>query len=210
MPVNRGSGEDIVRVRADLVLTGPFDNRYTRALVAARGIDLYAVNAWEDFADGEKQTREFAAKIGQSGRGEALVGKIEAALARADAARVQRPQAPTSLMLQRRGYVFRSGLAHDIARRLGLRDLADGLGTQGSGFASLEALLRARPDYLIVSNADMLAMDQGQAFLAHPALQKLWPREKRLALDDSLSICGGPSTPQMIDTMIGEVRAKVR
>ncbi len=209
-PANRGTGEDIVRLDADLVLTGPWDSRYTRALLSARGMKFLALDPWRTFAEGAAQVRSLAALLGHPERGEALIGAIEAGLASIDALRAERGVTATSLVLHRRGYVFHAGLTGEIAERAGLRDLAPSLGVSGSGFVGLEALVAARPDYLLVSEADFRAMDQGQAFLAHPALRAFWPGERRLVLPDRLTICGGPSTPALIAQMIAEIRAKAK
>ncbi len=206
-PANRGSGEDIVRLDADLVLTGPYDNRYTRALLSARGLRFVALNPWTSFAQGFAEVRALADVLGHRDRGEALVARIEAALAKIDASHAKQA---TSLVLHRRGFVYHTGLSGEISQRAGLRDMAPEMGISGSGFVSLEALAKARPEYLLVSSADFTAMDQGQAFMVHPALRAFWPAERRLVLPDKLTICGGPSTPALIEQIIAEVDAKVK
>ena len=208
-PVNRGTGEDIVRLDADLVLVGPYDSRYTRALLAARRMRFLALDAWTSFSDGATQIRDLAALLGHPERGEALIRRIEDGLAQIDALGAVGVRA-TSLVLHRRGFVFHSGLTGEIARRAGLHDLAPEMNISGSGFVSLEKLVAARPDYLLVTSADAGAMDQGQAFLAHPALLSLWPPHRRLVLPDRMSICSGPSTPAQIEQLVSEINAKVR
>ena len=116
----------------------------------------------------------------------------------------------TSIVLQRRGYVFHAGLTPEIAAIAGLRDAAPAAGVSRSGFVSLEALVAARPDYLIVSDADQRAEDEGEALLVHPALAALYPPDRRLVAPDRLTICDGPSTPALIATLGREIRAKVR
>jgi iron complex transport system substrate-binding protein len=207
--VNRGVGEDIVRLDADLVLTGPFDNRYTRTLLAAKGVRFASIDPWTDFPDGYAQIRAVAALLGRPERGETLVARIEAALATLD--EITAPaRGATAVTLERRGFVYRGGLVGEVARRAGFRDAAPDLGVASSGLASLEALVAAKPQFLIVSDAGFAAIDEGQAFLAHPALRALWPAEKRIALPDRLTICGGPSTPAMIAQFRAEVAAKAR
>lgn len=211
-PANRGSGEDIVRLDADLVLTGPYDSRTTRALLAARGLPFATVSPWDHFATGEKELRDIAARLGAPARAEPMIAAIEAARTRARDIVPARPDGtrPTFLVLSRRGYVFHAGLTASIAVDAGLRDLAPQIGVQGAGFVSMEALIAARPDYLIVSDVDSGAEDQGQAFLRHPALMALWPPERRLVVPDRLTLCEGPSTPALIDTLASEIRTKVR
>lgn len=207
-PQNRGGGEDIVRLDADLALVGPYDNRYTRALLAARGLRFVALDAWTSFADGAAQIRSFAALLGHPRRGAALIGRIEAGLARIDTLGGGRATQATSLVLHRRGFVYHAGLTAEMAQRAGLRDLAPAMGIAGSGFVSLEALVAARPDYLMVSDGEVQMMDHGQAFLAHPALRTYWPAQRRLVLPDRMTICGGPSTPALIAQFEAELRAK--
>lgn len=209
-PANRGTGEDIVRLDADLVLTGPWDSRYTRALLNARGMRFIALDAWRSFDEGAAQIRSLARMLGHPERGEALIARIGAGLEGIDRLGAGGAGRATSLVLHRRGYVFHAGLTGEIAQRAGLRDLAPQMGISGAGFVTLEALIAARPDYLIVSDADTRAMDQGQALLAHPALSGIWPPSRRLVLPDRLTICGGPSTPALIERLLSEIQTKVQ
>lgn len=206
-PANRGHGEDLVRLDADLAIVGPYDSRFTRALLAARGLRFEVLAPWGTFDEVTQGVRAFAALIGQAARGESLVGEIEASLGRIDA---RSGRGATALVLHRRGYVYHSGLIAEVASRAGLVDVAPRMGVATSGFVSLEALVAARPDYLIVSEHEAEAMDQGQAFLAHPALARLWPAARRLVLPDRLTICGGPSTPALVAQFASEIAVKVK
>ncbi len=209
-PQNRGSGENIVGVDADLVLTGPFDSRYTRELLAAERLAFEIVEPWSGFPQGEAQLRSLALRLGHPERGEALIAAIDKALAGLGNAAGGKIPPRTSIVLQRRGYVFHAGLTTEIAEIAGLRDAAPAAGVSKSGFVTLEAVVAARPDYLIVSDADQRAEDEGQALLVHPALEVLYPPDRRLVAPDRLTICDGPSTPALIATLGREIRAKVR
>ena len=209
-PTNRGGGEDIVRLDADLVLVGPYDNRYTRALLAARGMRFLVLDSWTSFGDGAAQIRSFSALLGHPERGDALIRRIEQGLARIDAIGASRTKVVTSLVLHRRGFVYHAGLTGEITQRAGLTDLAPAMGFPDSGFVSLETLVTARPDYLIVSESESRAMDQGQAFLTHPALRTHWPQARRLVLPDRMTICGGPATPGLIEQFAAQISAKVK
>ncbi|HWG04890.1 MAG TPA: ABC transporter substrate-binding protein [Beijerinckiaceae bacterium] len=209
-PQNRGTGENIVALDADLVLTGGFDGTYTRALLATEGVAFDIVQPWSDFKTGEAALQALARRLGHPERGAALVGAIEAALAkvRGAASHVTAPR--TSLVLQRRGYVFHAGLTAEIAEIAGLHDAAPTMGVSKAAFVSLEALVAAHPDYLIVSDSDARPEDEGSALLAHPALEGLYPQGRRLVAPDRLAICEGPSTPVLIEALGDEIRAKVR
>ena len=206
-PANRGHGEDLVRLDADLALVGPWDSRFTRALLAARNMRFEVLEPWQGFDDVAKGLRAFASLVGHADRGENLIAEIDAGLRAVDGGRAK---GATMLVLHRRGYVYHSGLIAEVARRAGLVDLAPKIGVATSGFVSLETLVSARPDFLIVSDHESEAIDQGQAFLSHPALLKYWPRERRLVLPDRLTICGGPSTPALIAQFVSQMAEKVK
>lgn len=210
----RGSGEEIVRLAPDLALIGAYDTPFTRALLKAENVPIHELAPWRSLDEGRAQIRALAERLGAREKGEALVAAIDAALARATGiARTGEAagRPATFLILHRRGY---SPGAHsvvsEIARAAGLRDVAAAIGVERGGFVSLEAVIAARPDFLIVSDLDAAAHDRGQELLLHPALAALYPPQRRLAASDQTTLCAGPATPAAIDALAAEIRAKVR
>src|SRR5829696_663405 len=115
------------------------------------------------------------------------------------------------LVLQRRGYTpGDTSILDELLRHVGLVPATRWLGLAQGGTVSLERLVADPPDYLLMAESDRGATDQGSALLWHPALRATIPPERRLYLPDRLTICGGPATPQAIDALAAEVRAKVR
>lgn len=209
-PQNRGTAEDLLRVDADLVLVGSYDARYTRELLQRRGLAFLAVPPWGSHQDGLMQIRLIAKAIGHIERGETLIARIEAGLARLRAQMAGRLSRPSALIVSRRGFVYHAGPTAEIIAAAGLTDLAAHIGLPPSGYVTMEQLITLRPDFLIVSEKDLTAKDQGQAFLAHPALVDLWPQARRLVAPSHLTICGGPAHVELIETMGREIAAKVR
>jgi iron complex transport system substrate-binding protein len=208
LPMNRGTGEDVVRLAADLVLIGPYDNRATRALIAQRGVEMLVLGPWTSLADGRTQLRALAARLGQQARGEALVARIDVAL---EGVRGIAPADRRVLVVHRRFFVSgRESVTAEVLAAAGFTDASTALGLQNGGFVSLERLLRAAPDYLVVSPGDQTAEDQGSALMEHPAMLHLYPARKRIPIPDRLTICGGPSTPDLIETLGQEIRARAR
>ena len=66
----------------------------------------------------------------------------------------------------------------------GLLNAAGDLGFAFGGFASLEAIVKLKPDFIVVSQAGDRAEDDGQAFLLHPALERFYPPEKRIVIPE--------------------------
>src|SRR5205814_10652678 len=112
------------------------------------------------------------ATSGGPGRGGRRNARLDAALARARRAVSERHY--RVLPLSRRGWVAGSdSFVGSLLRETGLRSAAGDLGFSFGGFASLEAIVNLRPDFIVVSQAGDTARDDGQAFLLHPALQRL-------------------------------------
>ena len=207
-PLNRGTGEEVLVARPDLVLIGRFGRPATRELLRRFRVPTEVLEPWRGVEDGIAQVRRIAAAIGRPERGERLIADIRAAEARARGAA---PTGETVALLQRRGWVGGpDGLTSRIVETVGLANAASRLGLQRSGFLDLETILTRRPDLLLMANADPAAIDQGTALLGHPALARLYPRERRMALPERLTACGGPSTPEAFDHMAAEVRGRAR
>ena len=209
-PQNRGTAEDLVKIEADLALVGSYDAGYTRELLQKRGLAFLPVPPWGSHQEGLQQIRNVAKAVGHIERGEDMIARIEGALARLREQAAARKTRPSVLIVSRRGFVYHGGPVAEIIDAAGLTDLAAKIGIGPSGYVTMEQLISLRPDFLIVSEREMSPKDQGQAFLAHPALLDLWPAERRLVAPGHLTICGGPSVVELIETMGAEIAAKLR
>ena len=79
------------------------------------------------------------------------------------------------------------------------------LGCSAGGQVSLEAIVRAHPDLLLVTRDDAVAEDQGRALLLHPALQTLYPPARRIVIPERLTVCGGPMLVEALDRLAAEI-----
>ena len=198
VPVLSGGAEDVLVLKPDLVLAGRFTRRATRELLRAKGLRVEEFDVARSLDDARRQIRRMGDLLGQPGRAEAEVAAIDAAAARARLAAAT--QRLTVLPLQRRGWVSgQDSLMTSLLAEAGLANAAAGLGVGAGGQVSLEAIVRARPDLLLVSRDDDQAEDQGRAFLLHPALARLYPPGRRIALPERLTVCGGPMLAEALD-----------
>jgi iron complex transport system substrate-binding protein len=207
-PVNDGRGESVLFGGADLVLAAGFGPRTKQNLLERQGLDVLALDPWQSLEDGRNQIRTLAGRLGHPERGERLIGEIEAALARV---RGIVPAGRSILPLYRRAWVpgARTVLG-EILREMGFSLHQDVLGLGQGGAARLESIVARPPDYALMDEVAGRSVDNGSALLVHPALLDVIPPERRLTLPSRLEICGGPSTPAMIDALAAQVRLKVR
>jgi iron complex transport system substrate-binding protein len=110
------------------------------------------------------------------------------------------------LPLSRRGWVSGSNsLLGSLLAETGLFNAAGDLGVAVGGFASLEAIVNLKPDFIVVSDAGDTAEDDGSAFLLHPALERFYPPSKRIVIPDQLTVCGGVMLADALDVLIAEL-----
>jgi iron complex transport system substrate-binding protein len=207
-PHRAASAESVVALAPDLVLAGRFTKRDTRDMLARLGYRLELLDAPRSIAASEKQIRQVATLLGHPERGEALVAEIEAAKARTIAAAL--PGHPTAANYQRRGYVAGSDtLMTELLAVGGFADAGGALAGKTGGFVPLEEVVAHPPDYIVVASAAVTPQDEGSALLAHPALIRLYPADRRIVLPPKLTVCGGPSLPAALDRVAAEA-ARVR
>jgi iron complex transport system substrate-binding protein len=142
--------------------------------------------------------------------------RAASAIARLDAAIARASQAVTDhhyrvLPLSRRGWVSGSeSLVSSLLTETGLLNQAANLGLATGGFASLEAIVQLKPDFLLVADAGDRAEDDGRAFLLHPVLARLYPPDKRIVLPERLTVCGGVMLADALDALTAELQRVAR
>jgi iron complex transport system substrate-binding protein len=187
VPMSRGSAEEVLALRPDLLIATPGRRRETTAQLRGRDIATLDLPSAESYADIVRQVRKVAAAIGHPGRGEALIRRMDAGLAAL-------PPAPgrgrVAAYYQRRGFLTGTGtLVDDLMHRMGLTNLATRLGRGKLQRVPLERMALARPDYLIVESATDRIDDRGAELLHHPVLDRI----PRLRLPQAWTVCGGPA-----------------
>ncbi len=207
LPLNEGGAEDLLFSRPDLVLTGTYGQQDRVVVLKRQGLDVLQLGPWPGLAEGREQIRLLAKRLGHADRGEALINRIDAALERA---KDIVPKGRSILAYERGGWVTaaRSPLG-EVLMQMGFTLHQEALGRINGGVVRLETIVTDPPDVMLVDAGSQQAIDNGTAVFAHPALATAVPHERRLAVPGRLTICGGPSTPAMIEALAAEVRAKL-
>ena len=146
--------------------------------------------------DGANNAHLLAALAGQLERGEALLGRIDRALA---STRQAGPRFEV-LLWQRGGLVPGEGTL--IAQLLAHTGFASHSAARGLGqgaYLPLEQVLADPPQVIIAAG--------GERMLTHPALRRLEGVEYQ-QLDPSLLFCGGPSVIRAVERL-AEIRAGI-
>ncbi|NEV79508.1 ABC transporter substrate-binding protein [Rhodopseudomonas sp. BR0C11] len=203
-PQLSGEAEDVLMLKPDFVIGGRYTKRATRELLKQMGQRIVEFDSVKTIDESKAQIRQMADLLGHPERADASIARIDAAVARAKQA-ASRTRL-TVLPLARRGWVSgRDSLISTLLDTVGLRNAASGLGLQRGGFASLEAVVALRPDFLLISEDSDFAEDEGRAFVLHPALQRFYPPSKRITVPERLTVCGGPMLADALDRLTEEL-----
>lgn len=197
-----GTGEEIVFLKPDLVLSGRPTPQATRALLRATGFRVEEFEPVRSIEEAQEQIRRVGDLVGHPERAAALNDGIDAAVARTRRAGARAPL--RVLSVQRRGWVAgENSLTSSLLAMTGLANAAAELGLSAGGFVPLEAIVKARPDLILVTGSG--AEDQGQAMLLHPALARLYPPQKRIVVPERLTVCGGPMLAEALDRLAAQL-----
>ncbi|WP_333605560.1 helical backbone metal receptor [Novosphingobium sp.] len=196
-----GAVEEVAALAPDVVVASTFLDPATQQALRDMGMRVVMVPIPVDVATSEAQVRELADLAGNPDAGEALVARIESALANAASPAEEKPV--PALVWESGGIV--SGdhtLIADLLRRSGFANAAAARELSQADYLPLERML-AQPPRVIFTVGD--ARSQGDRMLSHPALDTL-KGVARAPIDSALLWCGGPTIPRALKRL-AQVRA---
>lgn len=204
-----GEAEDVLILQPDAVVAGKFTKRATRELLKDKGVRVIEFDAARSLEDVKSQIRKMGELLHQTDRAASEIRRLDTAIQHAREAVSQRSY--RVLALSRRGWVSGGGsLISSMLATIGLNNAASDFGYKLGGFASLEAIVKLRPDLLLVSDGGDFAEDEGEAFLLHPALERFYPSPKRLVIPEKLTVCGGPMLSEALERLVSELSRVAR
>lgn len=197
LPLLSNSAEQILAIDPDLVVGMPASGSAALAVAPDRYslLDLETANRLDQIYRTIGQT---AAAVGHPARGAALIARMKQ-----DIADLPRPgRGRVAAYYQRRGYMTGTGtLVDDMMTRVGLVNLAGKLGKPPLSQLSLEEMVAARPDFLIVERATTIIDDQGSEMLHHPALSGI----ARIVVPEAWTVCGSPAYTKAAHSIAAQI-----
>lgn len=204
LPIMSGTAEEVMVLRPDLVVAGTFTKRATREFIRARGVNLEEFAPVRSLAETKRQITRFGEITGAQTKAVSRNIELDAALVELRAAASK--QKLRVLPLARRAWVpGSSSLMSELLTQAGLVNAAGELGIRTGGRTTLEAIIMLKPDAILISRDDGEAEDQGRALLLHPAIQNLFPPERRIVIPERLTVCGGPMLVEAMRTLSRQI-----
>jgi iron complex transport system substrate-binding protein len=200
-----GGAEDILVLKPDVVVASLFDKRSTRELLKEKGLRLVEFAVPRNLDEAKAQIGRMGDIVGHPDRAAAEIARLDAAIARARGIVAEKHY--SVLPLSRRGWVSGSdSLVSSLLAETGLFNAAGDLGVAYGGYASLEAIVNLKPDFILVSDSSDRAEDDGKAFLLHPALERFYPPARRIVIPERLTVCGGVMLAEALDVLVKELQ----
>ncbi len=200
VPLNYGKAEEVLALRPDLVLAGRYTTRTTVALLERLGYPVIEFGVAESLDDARTQIRTAAVAMGVVEAGEKMIATLDARIEAAAAGRGY--ERPLAAVYGPNG--FTPGprtLSGSLIELAGFENLAARAGIRYWGNLSLERLLLARPDVLIVEARQSRARALADQILAHPALDDLRDRITVAEVPRPLWSCPGPWIADALDRL---------
>lgn len=198
--LTRGGAEDVLALDPDLIVGAPAFRTATLRSLSGKAYPALELPPANSYAEITAQIARVAQATGHPERGARLVRAMEVALAglpRTGKGRI-------AAYYQRRGYLTGTGtLVDELMARAGLVNLATKLGQGPLARLSLEQMVAAQPDILIVEADSPTVTDQGAEMLQHPALRHI----PRVTLPQAWTVCGGPAYVQAAHSLTAQLAA---
>lgn len=203
-PLLSGEAEDVLVLKPDIVVAGRYTKRATRELLKEQALRVVEFDPARSLDDVKKQLRQMGDLTKHPDRAAGVIKRLDAAIARVRGVASRKPY--RVLAVSRRGWVSGGeSLTTSLLAVAGLANAGGELGLKAGGYASLEAIVALKPDFILVSDQGDFAEDEGRAFLLHPALERFYPTAKRIVIPERLTVCGGPMLAEALDRLASEL-----
>lgn len=206
IPTNRGSVETVLPQNPDLILAGEYTDVTLLKALRRLGYRVETVPVPHNIEQTRTHILHFGELVGEPEAARRIVEKMDRRLASIDAAVARLARHDLAAVYAPNGLtVGRGAVLSQIIERAGWRNLGNELSIRGYGAISLEQLLSAQPQLLVLDitatgNDDSIA----HSYLAHPALSTLKQHARSVVISPALSECVGPNTVDAIELLTAQ------
>lgn len=203
---NQGSVETVLPQNPDLILAGEYTDVTLLKVLRNLGYRVETVPVPQNLEQTRAHILHFGELVGESEGARRIVEDMDRRLARIDESMARLPRKELAAAYAPNGLtVGRGAVLAQIIERAGWRNLGSELPIHGYGAISLEQLLVAQPQLLVLDitatgHDDSIA----HSYLAHPALSTLKQHARSVVISPALSECVGPNTIDAIELLAAQ------
>ncbi len=202
--LNHSLAEEIVPLRPDLVLAGQFSDTQVISLLRRLEYRVEVLDVPLTLDGMRDHILAFGVLVNAREEAERLAAELDRRLALVAARSQLAPGAPPLAAVYGPQGVSpgRETLMDDLLAMAGFRNLAAELDIVSYGTLSLEALVRARPDFLILDDLSANRDSIAHQALRHPALTRQFDPDQVISLPPSLTACVGPTSADAAERLL--------
>ena len=203
--LNHAQSEEVLLLKPDLAVAGLCTTRFTVRILKKLGVPVLDLPPAETFADVRENIRAVAAALGTQARGETLIAamdrRIEALAGRVSGLRAAGLPSPRALIYRAGGFTLgRETFAGELLTLAGYRNAAEEYGIRAWGAVPVGAVLRLKPDVLVVGVYREAAPSLARDITEHPALKHRMPQI--VEVPTRYWDCGIPAALDVVEDLI--------
>lgn len=201
-PANFATAEEILALNPDVVLAGRYSNPYTKALLRRLGFTVLEIAPARNIGDVAGNLLRIGDAIDRTTTARSVVAAMQARVA--DLRSMRAGEAPVpAVVIRPGGYTIdRNSIASEMLELTGVSDRALAMGLDRWGSLSVETLLRANPEFLIVTDYKLDTASLANAWYSHPAITSLAREVPNVRLPGRYWACGVPQTLNSVELLI--------
>lgn len=198
LTIHNGLAEEIVPLKPDLVIGISNADVMATQMMRRLGLNVHSLPSPTNLREAEVFTRALGKLVGENERAEQLIQTMHRDIARAKALADKLP-AQVAISYGPNGYTAgQNTLKNEILTAAGYRNLAAELGIKYYGNVSLEQLVWAKPDIIILDQDGTNQNSKAQSFTNHPVLNSLLGQDNIHRMPTSYWLCPGPIASKAI------------
>jgi iron complex transport system substrate-binding protein len=201
IPGNDALVEQIIPLEPDLILAGDYTSTQAVNMLKQLGYRVEVLALPQLLDDIEQFTLSIGELLGQQSKAQQLLDTMNQRIA-AVKQQTSDVEKPLAVLYAPNGYTAGTQtFKHQLVTMAGYRNLASELGIELYGNLSVEQLLSAQPDVMIVDDSSEDTNSLAHAYTKHPALQRLLGDTGVIKLPTNQTLCGGPMAADAIETL---------
>lgn len=188
--VNHGSAEEVFMMKPDLVLAGTYTTASTVNLLRKLGIRVEEFAPATSLENIREDIRRMGELLHRKQRAESILSDFDAELA---ALMAQPPTGKTVALYYANSDTSGGGTLVDaIVEIAGFENIGRQLGLVGTTRLSLEDLILADPDIVVLGGHRYSTPALAEANFSHPAFEAFMQGRIAVSVPPPVTICGGP------------------
>jgi len=207
VPENRGTAEEVLRFKPDLVLAGRYAAAETVTMLERLGVRVVVFDYAPDFEGIAAQAREISKLIGEIEAGEVFVRSLERRLA---SVRSAHPAQPIRVLeYGQNGWTHGRGTVLDLlVREAGHINVASESGIEWMAQLPLERVIRMRPEGFIIPQRGDGAPSLASGVFDHSAFRGIAARGRVITMPPGTTDFGGPTTIDALEYLAAQLRGE--